>query len=392
MNNIKRFIKLYIYMPIILLLDSVFLFLFYWRRSSNKDGAIFFLHGLGDLVIAANALNVLSEYIKAKGLRSILFVEPNLVNFCKTIVCVDEVMAISRRDFVRNIPYRLKVISSIAHQFSIAIQPHYNRQIFVEDSLIRIASHTERLGNNAAGLYISKLERLIGDSFYTKLIDLSPNPVHDLIRNREFVGKFGLDIHPEPFFFKEDHIKWLDLSFLEEPYMVVAPYSSHPMKTWPLQRFIYVASEIATKFNLLVVFIDSKHRCQIIWPESVTHKAPIINFCGETSINDLVFLIKGAHLVLGNDSAVFHLSVALRTPVVSIGGGGMPVRFFPYPSNCVSSCVSIDYSMDCFGCGWNCIYSISPSEAAPCILGVSIDEVISASEGILAKNTLFQAP
>ena len=389
---IKKLIKSYVYTPLVLLLDSACLLFFSLRRAEQKQGAIFFLHGLGDLIISANSINALSAYIKSQGLRSFLFVEPNLVDFCRDFIKVDEVRPISRRRFVRSLSYRLNVAASICQRFALSIQPHYNRQIIVEDSLIRLSSYGKRIGNNGAGLYIGRLERLIGDMFYTKLVTLSPQPMHDLTRNQEFIGKLGLDIKTGPFRFADASLKPLSpniaaASLLSTPYMLLAPFSSHPMKSWPLERFMQSASEISSKFGLTIVVIGAGYDDLISWPAAAGLELPMTNLCGETSIDDLLALIRQARFVLGNDSGVFHLSVALDTPVVSVGGGGMPVRFFPYPNSTSHYSRSLDHPMPCFGCGWNCIYPMRKGSTAKCLLEVKVSEVVKAAVDILSQKS-----
>lgn len=370
-----------------MLIDCICFFSFYFRKPTSKKGAIFFLHGLGDLIISGNSINVFSKYIRNKNLQSILFVEPNLVDFCKQYLDVDAVEAISRKKYVRNFMYRIKIASQITRQFSVAIQPNYNRQLFVEDSLTRLASYGERLGNAGNGLYRNPIEKFLGDSFYNNLIDLSEKPVHEIIRNKELFEMLNIPYELNLFNFPDKKIRVLDFNIfnlsLQRPYMLVAPTSSHSMKTWPLDRFIASAVAIATKFNYDIIFVGND---PIKLDLEINHnKFKIINYCGQTSLNDLIVLVKNAKFVLGNDSGIFHMSVALGTPVLAIGGGGMPKRFFPYPTSTCSTCESIDHPMSCFGCGWNCKYHIRKGEAARCLINIGVDDVVRAGVKLLGK-------
>jgi hypothetical protein len=61
------------------------------RKSCRSEGAIFCLHGLGDLLLAGNAISSLSSYLNANGLRAVLFVHPALVEFARRYFPVDHV-------------------------------------------------------------------------------------------------------------------------------------------------------------------------------------------------------------------------------------------------------------------------------------------------------------
>jgi ADP-heptose:LPS heptosyltransferase len=374
-------------MPLVLLLDSLWLIAISRRKTQENNGAIFFLHGFGDLLISANAINLLSENLKAQGMRSFLFVEPAWVDFCERFITVDEVRPIVRKDFLRSLSYRIKVIWDIGNLFKIAIQPHYNRHTLIEDSLVRAASRNQRLGNAGGGLSISKFERWFGDPWYDQLVTLPTEPVHDLVRQQQFVERLGYKKVIKPFSFNDKHLMLDSLNkyesrLLVEPYMLVIPFSSHPMKNWPLDRFVESASAIASQFGLMVVVIGMDF---VDWPEDGNKDLRVLNLSGKTPIDVLIRLVKNARIVLGNDSGVFHLSVALKTPTLIIGGGGMPVRFFPYPNEISQKSIALDSKMSCFGCGWNCIYPIKQGEPAKCMLGVSVDQVVWAAERLLTN-------
>lgn len=374
-------------MPFVLLIDSFFLIAIHRRKPQERIGAIFFLHGLGDIVISANAINTLSDDLKLKGMRSCLFVEPAWVDFCERFINVDEVRAIVRKDFLRSLIYRLRIIWEIGNRYNIAIQPHFNRHTLVEDSLVRVSSNIKRLGNAGGGLFISAFERWLGDPWYDQLITLPPEPVHDLVRQQQFLQYLGYDKPPRCFDFNKAQLSLNALEklaprLLIERYLIVVPFSSSPIKNWPLERFAESASQIARKHDLTVVVIGSE---LVNWPESEIGDYPLVNLSGKTSIDLMLRLINHADLVLGNDSGVFHISVALEAPVLMIGGGGMPVRFFPYPSASNFKSISLDFKMSCFGCRWNCIYPIKQGESARCMLGVGVEEVLAAAEQLLKR-------
>jgi ADP-heptose:LPS heptosyltransferase len=56
----------------------------------------------------------------------------------------------------------------------------------------------------------------------------------------------------------------------------------------------------------------------------------VANFAGLTNLPELIALLKGARLVVGNDTGPPHIAAALGTPVVVIFGRSNPARVAPY--------------------------------------------------------------
>jgi len=57
---------------------------------------------------------------------------------------------------------------------------------------------------------------------------------------------------------------------------------------------------------------------------------PIANLAGQTSLTELVALLKTAKLVISNDTGPGHIAAALAAPLVMIFGRSNPARVAPY--------------------------------------------------------------
>jgi ADP-heptose:LPS heptosyltransferase len=78
------------------------------------------------------------------------------------------------------------------------------------------------------------------------------------------------------------------------------------------------------------------------------------NLCGQTSLDEVVSLLREADFCLGNESGPLHMAAAVGTIAFGIVGGGHFGRFFPYPGSPLT--VGIWHPMDCFRCYWACVY------------------------------------
>ena len=74
------------------------------RKRPRTEGAIFCLHGRGDLLLAGHAVTQLAAHLRARGLKAVLLVHPAHVEFARRHFEVDEVEGIDRHCFTRSFP------------------------------------------------------------------------------------------------------------------------------------------------------------------------------------------------------------------------------------------------------------------------------------------------
>ncbi len=115
-----------------------------------------------------------------------------------------------------------------------------------------------------------------------------------------------------------------------EPYAVIVPGSRWETKNWHPERFAQAVAHIQSELKISAVLSGSPAEadlCQHI-ARSCT-PAPAI-LAGEIGLTEWVALLGGAAVVLCNDSAALHLTVALGRPMVTVFGPTNPKRTGPY--------------------------------------------------------------
>jgi heptosyltransferase-1 len=117
---------------------------------------------------------------------------------------------------------------------------------------------------------------------------------------------------------------------IEKNYAVLIPGSAHQDKCWPPERFAQVAAKISSQYHLSIVATGSASETAIV--EKIQEKAavPIVSLAGQTSLGELVALLKGATLVVSNDTGPGHIAAALGVPLVLMFGRANPIRLEPY--------------------------------------------------------------
>lgn len=113
-------------------------------------------------------------------------------------------------------------------------------------------------------------------------------------------------------------------------YAVLIPGSAHSDKCWPIRRFAELADRIASHFHFSIAATGTESEKDTV--ESLKNLAniPIANLAGQTSLTELIALLKAAKLVVTNDTGPGHIAAALGTPMVMIFGRSNPARVAPY--------------------------------------------------------------
>jgi heptosyltransferase-1 len=113
-------------------------------------------------------------------------------------------------------------------------------------------------------------------------------------------------------------------------YIVFIPGSAHESKCWPAERFAQLADRISSQYNFPIVAAGSNSEKNKAEEINSLEKTKIINLAGQTSLKELVELLRLAKLVVSNDTGPGHIASALGTPLVIMYSWSNPARIAPY--------------------------------------------------------------
>jgi len=116
----------------------------------------------------------------------------------------------------------------------------------------------------------------------------------------------------------------------QDNYVVLVPGSAHEDKRWPLERFAELAEKISAQFSLPIVAVGTEFEAGLIQKLQNLSKVTIENFAGQTSLSELICLLKRSRLVVSNDTGPGHIAAALSTPLVLMFSWSNPARIAPY--------------------------------------------------------------
>jgi ADP-heptose:LPS heptosyltransferase len=111
-------------------------------------------------------------------------------------------------------------------------------------------------------------------------------------------------------------------------YACVHPGASVPERRWPVERFAAVARSLAGR-GLRVVLTGTVGEAELTRALAQGLGSRALDLAGQTSLGALGALLRGARLLVCNDTGVSHLADALRVPSVVLSTGNNPERWAP---------------------------------------------------------------
>ena len=149
-------------------------------------------------------------------------------------------------------------------------------------------------------------------------------------------------------------------------------------KVWPIERFGELASMLAARTRRPVVIVGSAAERSNAARILDLSAAPGVNLAGECSVADLLAVLRGSRVTVGNDSGPVHIGAALGGATVAIFGPtsvdwtaprGPAVRIVRGEAPCAP-----------------CFERECPRGSAECLLNVGVHEVYHAASLAIKEN------
>ncbi len=170
-----------------------------------------------------------------------------------------------------------------------------------------------------------------------------------------------LNVSPEWIEIQLDEI----LEELPENYVALATGAIYgPAKRWPLEYYRALAKQLVDAgLSVLLLGTQADHEDGEKIREG---SSSIHNWCGKTSLSELIALLARARLLICNDSGSMHIMTALQRPLIAIFGSTSPT--WTGPLNVKARVIYQD--LDCSPCfqrqcrfgHYHCLRYITPGE------------------------------
>jgi len=231
----------------------------------------------------------------------------------------------------------------------------------------------------------------IADFFYTGKILIPENVENEFAKNKFFFEQVCLEkISIETPFI--DAANWSTRCEETNKYIVIVVGAGSLKRAWPADNFAEIVKFLLEFPDIDVILTGGKGEDGIgnkILKDVMN--ARVENLIGKTSLPDLAKIIAGSLGVISNETGAAHMAAALNINTIVLLGGGHFGRFMPY-LNAQNTVECVYHEMECFKCGWNCIYNTEKEEAYPCIKNINTEEVKEAITNHIMRASNIKVP
>ncbi len=167
---------------------------------------------------------------------------------------------------------------------------------------------------------------------YTDVIDTNKEPVFVLENNKLFFEKVIGEKISEVNDLCDINVFEDNIFSINFKYIIISPFSNSKIRTYGQVNFAKIINFVNEELNIPVIILGSyaeKESAEIMRgmckkPEMVT------NLAGKLSINEAVFYIKNAKLLIANETGTVHIAKNVKTKTLCISNGSYMGTFQPY--------------------------------------------------------------
>lgn len=118
---------------------------------------------------------------------------------------------------------------------------------------------------------------------------------------------------------KADHL--IQACSIKSPFIVICPFTTRAQKHWFAERWAELASKLSEQFQV-VLLGGPADQTQAL---SICQMSPkMINWVGQTSLSVSAALIQKSHGLIGVDTGLTHLGIAMKKPTLALFGSTRP--------------------------------------------------------------------
>ncbi len=178
----------------------------------------------------------------------------------------------------------------------------------------------------------------------------------------------------------------------DKPIAIICPAASKAERNWHAEGYSQAAEHLNAR-GFKVVICGGPTTMEKLLAEAIISRSEfsvgennILNLVGETSLKQLLAVLKVAHLVIAPDTGPAHMAVTVGTPVVGLYAHSNPKRTGPYlyPQYVVSAyeaAIQLQYSKSVKQLPWG-----TRAKGKDLMMQISITQVNQTIDRLIADN------
>lgn len=361
------------------------------RKASvqNKDMVLVRLDAIGDFVMWLDAAK---EFAQVRDGKVILICNQACSEIAYNTGYFDEVIGVNygKLRHTSQVKYRWsmhRLLKNVKADW--AVQCTYSKEIF-SDMVMSAVEANEKITIDSPKTILSRWTYRFAEPIYQKVIATPKEHMMEIHRNTLFAGQvLNREIRSGVPFIKK--VEAAQSKVPENRYFILFPGASESERMWQIDRFAELASRLHERVeyrDLKCCLCGGKDEAYLgdIFIEKYVPKEKIINRMGETSLTELIEIIRGAEFIVTNDTSAVHFAAAVNTQAFCIWGPWEYGRFLPYaveksenrrlPVVCYHETECRNCLLDGTGKTAECSQSISKRGIRKCLDAVTVDDVM----------------
>jgi heptosyltransferase-1 len=160
-------------------------------------------------------------------------------------------------------------------------------------------------------------------------------------------------------------------------YIALSPFTTRPQKHWFEDRWIETARELTRETGMTVVILGGPGDAADAQRLAETVGEQAFSLAGKTSIQEAAAIISSSSLLIGVDTGLTHMGIALNVPTVALFGATRP-----YLDTTGSSGKVLYHKLECSPCRRN----PTCDDDFTCMKAITSREVVDTALSLLEKR------
>ena len=359
------------------------------QENTKKTVILIRQDKIGDFIIWLDTAKEYRKLYPPEKYKIVLLGNSLWADLAEKLPYWDQVIPVNATKLKTISRYRRNLLRKVRElKAEVSIQPTFSREFYHGDSLGRASGAIRNIGSVGDMSNRNWLKKWLASYWHTELISASQEPQTELERNAEFLSAIQPKNHLSSYPKFDVSESWKINDLQQDHFYVLAPGADKSYREWPLTSYAELAQLIYENTGWPGLICGTKKEGNIGTQIQKICDAPLENYAGRTTLPELAWLLSKSQLLISNETGSAHTASAVGTPTVCILGGGHFERFAPYPDfpGQTKNFHSVYHKMACYGCNWECVYSLKKDEPAPCVSNINVDTVWKKVEKIIEAS------
>ena len=303
------------------------------REPPRPQVLVIKLDVVGDYLVFQPYLRALHRALQEKNWGITLLCNSPIAQLAEDLNgdILDNLIAVDARGrFLHDFGYRKQILEQVAATRYEAVYHSTIKRIYYTESLVRVAHAPVKAGVAWQGRFSRPRSESEADSLYTHLYPVADNGLFEFYRQRAFWRQAaGIEASVADFHFLPGK---LSAQEMEKPYFCIFPAAGFALREWPLDRFAALIRQVENDTGWVPVLCGGPSDLPLLTRLGELVENVYIKAGPEISLLDALRIIKGARLVVSNESGPVHMAAVGQTPALVLSNGNHYGWWHPYPA------------------------------------------------------------